>query len=92
MLGINQWIVDLTGIEGSHDWWCFQFDAAVSHLGRTIEGKLQETDDKGRKLHRLEDFFPKIETAKKNPSISQLKSAISERANIQGSLGGFQFG
>jgi len=35
----------------------WQFNHAVSALGRFIEGKIKETDDKGRHKHTIEELL-----------------------------------
>lgn len=57
MWGLPQWLSRLLGVEDEHVWWCYQFDAAVSHLGRTIESKLNMTDSKGNRVHTLDTLL-----------------------------------
>jgi len=56
-------------------WLAYQFDAAVSLLGRYLDNKVQQYDDKGEPKHELGDLLSDraLGKAAKYASIGRLK-------------------
>lgn len=56
---------DIFGIR-SNPWLAYQFDNAVLLFGNWVEGKLKETDYKGKPKHKIESLLADPAKKKKN--------------------------
>lgn len=76
----------VTGIEDDWTgWWAgWQLDNAVDTFGTYVENKLMETDDKGKPLHKIEDFLIDPEKDGDNPQMIRrlLEQARYELASV----------
>jgi hypothetical protein len=57
MLNLPQWCRTVTGIPGTDEWTCYQFDSAVRVFGTHIENKLSELDKNGKPKNKLETLL-----------------------------------
>lgn len=55
LLNIREWAEELTGMPDL--WTAIQFDAAVREFGVRIENLLNELDEDGKPVHRLQDLL-----------------------------------
>jgi len=62
LLNLTAWVRREFG-DWRDGWWeCYQFDRAVSWLGRYVENKMSELNRDGEPMHTLEDLLAESDT------------------------------
>lgn len=56
-MGLSKWVSEKLSIPDDWEWYCYQFDSAVTHFGATVQGRLDERDKDFKQKTTLKKLF-----------------------------------